>query len=111
VPASEPAGAPRVFVHFRRDDPAGEQAAQAIAERLRARGFRIAELRPVDLRINQASVRYFFDGDRTRSQALEREVDTFVRESGLAPRSELLPMRYYEPKPRPGTLEVWLPSR
>jgi hypothetical protein len=111
VPASEPAGAPRVFVHFRRDDPAGEQAAQAIAERLRARGFRIAELRPVDLRINQASVRYFFDGDRTRSQALEREVDTFVREAGLAPRSELLPMRYYEPKPRPGTLEVWLPSR
>jgi len=46
-----------------------------------------------------------------RSQALEREVDAFVREAGLASRSELLPMRYVDPKPRPGTLEVWLPSR
>jgi hypothetical protein len=111
TPPPEPAGPQRVFVHYRRDDAAGEQAAQAIAERLRTHGFPIAELRPVDLRINQASVRYFFDGDRARSQALEREVDAFVRQAGLAPRSELLPMRYYEPKPRPGTLEVWLPSR
>ncbi|GIL39019.1 hypothetical protein [Roseiterribacter gracilis] len=112
TPASlQAAGDPqRIFVHYRRGDAAGEQAAAALVEHLRARGFRIAEVRPVDLRINQASVRYFFDGDRARSETLEREVDAYVRNVGLAPRSDLLPMRYYEPKPRPGTLEVWLPS-
>jgi hypothetical protein len=103
-------GPQRIVVQYGRNDASGPQTAQAIAERLRTRGFQVAEVRPVDLRINQASVRYYFDGDRVRSQALEREVDAFVREAGLAQRSELLPMRYVDPKPRPGTLEVWLPS-
>jgi hypothetical protein len=100
----------RIVVQYGRADADGAQRAQAIADRLRQRGFQVAEVRPVDLRINQASVRYYFDGDRARSVALEREVDALVRETGVAPKSELLPMRYVEPKPRPGTLEIWLPS-
>jgi len=92
-------GPQRIVVQYGRNDASGAQTAQAITERLRTRGFQVAEVRPVDLRINQASVRYYFDGDRMRSQALEREVDAFVREAGLASRSELLPMRYVDPKP------------
>jgi hypothetical protein len=103
-------GSPHVVVQYGRADEESARDAEAIATRLRARGYQ-TELHPLDLRINKASVRYFFDADRTRSQVLEREVNAFVRETGLARSSDLLPMRYYEPKPRRGTVEVWLPSR
>ncbi len=48
-------GPQRIVVQYGRNDASGAQAAQAIAERLRTRGFQVAELRPVDLRINQAA--------------------------------------------------------
>lgn len=94
----------RVVIHYTAARPPSEQAAAELARVLRARGFPVAELRGVPMRIRRPSIRYFFAEDRSATEALEREVEPFTGES------RVVPMLGYMPKPRPGTLEVWIPT-
>jgi hypothetical protein len=113
--AAEPAGAPvaqpgiRVFIHYTvgREDA---EVARRLAAFLELRGFTVADLRPVSFPIDKAGLRYFFDRDRDESWRLFEEIDWFF---GSMP--ERAPVRaadftHYTPRPRPGNVEVWLPT-
>ena len=104
-----PAGEIRVFIHHVADQRDGALA-QQLAEYLRGQGFTVADIRSVDFGIAKPSVRYFFARDRAASQRLVEELGRFS--AGGAP---LAPDRasdftHFVPKPRPGSLEVWLPG-
>jgi hypothetical protein len=104
-----PAGETRVFIHHVADQRDGASA-QQLAEYLRGQGFTVADIRSVDFGITKPSVRYFFARDRAASQRLVEELGRFS-----AGRASLAPDRasdftHFVPKPRPGSLEVWLPG-
>ena len=84
--------------------------AERLAGYLRGQGFTVADIRPVDFSIGKSSVRYFFVGDRAASQRLVGELARFSEgATSLAPdRAERL--HPFPPKPRPGSVEVWLPA-
>jgi hypothetical protein len=104
-----PAGETRVFIHHVADQRDGALA-QQLAEYLRGQGFTVADIRSVDFGIAKPSVRYFFARDRAASQRLVEELGRFsAGGASLAP-DRASDFTHFVPKPRPGSVEVWLPG-
>jgi sulfocyanin len=107
-PALSP-GEIRVFIHFA-DHRKVAALAKRLADHLRRQGFIVADVRPVDFTISKPSVRYFFEDDRSASEGLVEELSrSFEEGTSLAP-DHASDFTHYLPKPRPGTVEVWLPA-
>jgi hypothetical protein len=104
-----PAGQIRVFIHHVAGQRDGALA-QRLADYLRDQGFTVADIRTVDFSIGKPSVRYFFARDRGASQRLVEALGRFA-EAGtpLAP-DHASDFTHFSPKPRPGSVEVWLPA-
>jgi hypothetical protein len=104
-----PAGGIRIFIHHVADQRDGALAEQ-LAEYLRGQGFTVADTRSVDFGIGKPSVRYFFARDRAASQRLVEELGQFsTGGASLAP-DRASDFTHFVPKPRPGSVEVWLPG-
>jgi hypothetical protein len=104
-----PAGAIRVFIHHVADQGDGALA-QQLAEYLRGQGFTVADIRSVDFGIARPSVRYFFARDRAASQRLVEELGRFAAGGASLAPDRASDFTHFVPKPRPGSLEVWLPG-
>lgn len=108
-PAGPPApgtDAPGITIHY----PAhGNDAVTAIrfAALLQSRGFPVADIRLVEVEIEQPSVRYFFAGDRAESRHLVDVMSTLSVDQ--AP-DQATDFSHVSPKPRPGSIELWLPA-
>ena len=113
TPATEPepavAASPRVFGHYSSEQPGAADAAAEVAGNLREQGFTVADIRAVPLRIDTASVRYFYPGDRAKAEALHDALGSALRGRGFSA-GDLKSMTGYDPAPRRGTLEVWVPA-
>ena len=84
--------------------------AERLAGYLRGQGFTVADIRPVDFSIGKPSVRYFFARDRAAGQRLVEELARFAEGgTSLAP-DHASDFTHFLPKPRPGSVEVWLPT-
>ena len=70
---------------------------------LKGAGF-AAEARPVAFPIPTHSVRYFFDADRDEAEALSASLQGQIPGATTVP---VMDFTHYEPRPRPGLLEVW----
>jgi hypothetical protein len=104
------AGGIRVFIHHVADHHGVAALAERLADHLRRQGFNVADIRLVDFTISKPSVRYFFEDDRGASEGLVKELSRFFEEeTSLAP-DHASDFTHYLPKPRPGTVEVWLPA-
>jgi hypothetical protein len=104
-----PAGEIRVFIHHVADQRDGALA-ERLADYLRDQGFTVADIRTVDFGIGKPSVRYFFGRDRVASERLVEALGRFVEAgSPLAP-DHASDFTHFVPKPRPGSVEVWLPA-
>jgi hypothetical protein len=104
-----PAGEIRVFIHHAADQRDGALA-QRLAEYLRGQGFTVADIRSVDFGIAKPSVRYFFARDRAASQRLVEELGRFSAGGASRGPDHASDFTHFVPKPRPGSLEVWLPG-
>ena len=110
--AAEPAtmgGRPRVFVHYSASQQGGADTAAAVAQSLRGQGYTVADLRAIPESIATASVRYFFAADRADAEALHDALGAALRGRGFSA-GDLKSMAGYDPAPRRGTLEVWVPA-
>jgi hypothetical protein len=103
-----PAGEIRVFIHHVAEQRDGA-VAERLAEYLRGQGFTVADIRTVDFGIGKPSVRYFFARDRAASQRLVEALGRFEGGASLAP-DRASDFTHFVPKPRPGSVEVWLPA-
>ncbi len=107
--AALPAGEIRVFIHHVADQR-DAALAQRLADYLRGQGFTVADIRPVDFSIGKPSVRYFFARDGAASQRLIEALRRFSEQgTSLAP-DHASDFTHFVPKPRPGSVEVWLPA-
>ena len=104
-----PAGEIRVFIHHVADQRDGALA-QRLADYLRGQGFTVADIRPVDFSIGKPSVRYFFARDRAASQRLVEELGRFSAGGASLGPDHASDFTHFVPKPRPGSVEVWLPG-
>jgi sulfocyanin len=102
-------GGIRVFIHHVADHHGAAALAERLADYLRRQGYTVADIRPVDFTISKASVRYFFEYDRSASERLVDELGRFFEEGTLAP-DHASDFTHFLPKPRPGNVEVWLPA-
>jgi hypothetical protein len=105
-PLKASAGPPRIFIHY----PAhqGDAApAMRLAALLQTRGFEVADIRLVEIAVEHPSLRYFFARDRADS---ERLVDVLNALSIHQVPDGATDFSAYAPKPRPGTVELWLPA-
>lgn len=96
----------RIFIHY----PAHHgDAVPAIrlAALLQTRGFPIVDIRLVEREVERPSVRYFFPGDRADSGRLVDVIGTLSPHD--AP-DKATDFSHFSPKPRPGTVELWLPA-
>ena len=84
--------------------------AQRLADHLRGQGFTVADIRPVGIRIEEPSVRYFFEDDRSASERLVDELGRFFDEAASGAPDHASDFTHFMPKPRPGNVEVWLPA-
>ena len=81
------------------------------AGRLFARpGFTVADIRSVDFSIGKPSVWYFFARDRAASQRLVEELGRFSPGGASLGPDHASDFTHFVPKPRPGSVEVWLPG-
>lgn len=99
----------RVFIHYPNGNAAALARAQRIAQRIASDGYEVAEVRGVDIDIETPSVRYFFDAEAEVGRDL-REVLASDALDFHTDEVRLLDLRSFEPRPRAGTLEVWLPT-
>jgi sulfocyanin len=100
----------RVFIHHFTDHHRVAALAERLTGHLRRQGFTVADIRPVNFTISKPSVRYFFEDDRSASEQLVEELSRFFEEgTSLAP-DHASDFTHYLPKPRQGTVEVWLPA-
>ena len=104
-----PAGEIRVFIHHVADQRDGALA-QRLADYLRGQGFTVADIRSVDFSIGKPSVRYFFARDRAASQRLVEELGRFSAGGASLGPDHASDFTHFVPKPRPGSVEVWLPG-
>ena len=74
-------------------------------------GLRAVEVRAVPFDIGTASVRFFFDQDRSQAERLTAAIGPFLSWHGRARPSTPIGFTDYRPLPRQGTLEIWLPRR
>jgi hypothetical protein len=105
-----PVGEIRVFIHHTANRAGDAALAQRLADHLRGQGFTVADIRPVDFSIGKASVRYFFEGDRSASERLVAEFGRFMDEAGARALKQASDFTHFMPKPRPGNVEIWLPA-
>jgi hypothetical protein len=98
----------RVFIHYASTDVENAALARRLADHLRRAGFTVADLRPVDLPIEQPSVRYFFEDDRRASQRLVDVLARFFEQARLRTPERASDFTHHTPKPRVGNVEVWL---
>jgi hypothetical protein len=94
----------RVFVHYTASAAGEEATAMHLARLLEAKGFAV-EARAVDFPIDVDSIRYFFPADRDDAEALSASLKGQIP-GGAAP--PVLDFTAYEPKPSPGSLEIWI---
>jgi hypothetical protein len=92
--------------------PGPRNALRAIqlAAYLQESGFAVVEIRAVESTIERPSVRYFFADDRAHSDDLAETVGAFSAEAADWAPAEVDDFTGALPKPRRGSIEVWLPS-
>jgi hypothetical protein len=100
----------RVFIHHTAGRAGDAALAQGLADHLRGQGFTVADIRPVDFSIGKASVRYFFEDDRSASERLVADFGRFMKEAGAPAPGQASDFTHFLPKPRPGNVEIWLPT-
>jgi hypothetical protein len=105
-----PAAEIRVFIHHFAGRDADAALAERLAGHLRGQGFTVADIRPVDFSVSKASVRYFFEDDRSASERLVDEFGRFLEDAGARAPDQASDFTHFTPKPRPGNVEVWLPA-
>jgi hypothetical protein len=103
LPSAQPPKT-RVFVHYSSDAVGAPATARHLVRHLKAEGFAV-EARAVEFSIPTNSIRYFFDADRAQAEALRSRLEGQV--PGGADLS-VMDFTSYEPRPRPGLIEVWL---
>jgi hypothetical protein len=108
--ASPPPDGIRIFIHHTAGREGNAALAQRLAEHLRGQGFAVADIRPVDFSIGKASVRYFFEDDRSASEQVVAELGRVLEEAGARAPDQASDFTHFTPKPRPGNVEVWLPA-
>jgi hypothetical protein len=105
-----PVGEIRVFIHHTANRAGDTALAQRLADHLRSQGFTVADIRLVDFSIGKASVRYFFEGDRSASERLVAEFGRFMDDAGARSLKRASDFTHFTTKPRPGNVEIWLPA-
>jgi len=105
-----PVGEIRVFIHHVADHYGDATLAQRLADHLRRKGFTVADIRPVGVRVEKPSVRYFFEDDRSASERLVDELGGFLEDAASRAPDHASDFTHFVPKPRPGNVEVWLPA-
>ena len=76
---------------------AKDAVAYGIADDAEWRGHIVAQIKKVDVNINERNLRYFHDGDRLEARRLAGAYD-----------AELRDFTWFQPKPERGTTELWL---
>jgi hypothetical protein len=109
-PRAPRVGEIRVFIHHTANRAGDTALAQRLADHLRGQGFTVADIRRVDFSIGKASVRYFFEGDRSASERLVAEFGRFMDQAGARSLKQASDFTPFMPKPRPGNVEIWLPA-
>jgi hypothetical protein len=97
-----------VFIHYSAGDPLSEQRAQRLAALLRDQDFAVVAVRSVPFGIERPSVRYFFDENRPTADRLA-QLSSLVLPPAARGRGPT-DFTHFNPKPQPGTVEVWLPT-
>jgi hypothetical protein len=108
--ASVGGGGLRVFIHHAASDRTGAAQAQQLADQLRREGYPTVVTRQVRVRVTAPGVRYFFPADREPASRLLRTSARFLAPRGGRPPGTPTDFTHLQPKPRPGTLEVWVPA-
>ena len=98
-----------MFIHHTASDRTSAALAGQLADQLRREGYPVVATRQVRFRVTAPGVRYFFPADREAAGRLLRASTRFV-----APRNGRAPaapgdFTHVQPKPRAGTLEIWIP--
>ena len=100
----------RIFIHHAGSDVASSALAHRLAGYLRRLGYSVADIRTVDFRIENPSVRCFFGADRNGSEHLVDAVERFFDNAQSRSPQRATDFTHYTPRPRPGNVEVWLPT-
>jgi hypothetical protein len=80
-----------------------------LAAYLQARGFTVTDIRPVDVKIERRSVRYFVAHDRPEARRLTAAIGAFfAKVSGQGPDHAVEPS-HFSLEPDQGRVEIWLP--
>lgn len=90
----------RVVIHY--PESGGYERSEELVRLLRALGAGEVETRPVRYAVEQQSIRYFHAADREVSGVIGDLV-------GGGGRATVSDFTFYQPSPRGGTVEVWLP--
>ena len=99
----------RVYFHYSTLEEGGEATARQYAHHVLDNGFLSIEIRPVNVPIKTATIRYFYEDDRSESVRLSKALATPGR--GLPDISySVVDFVRFTPKPRKGTVEVWIPN-
>lgn len=109
-PLAAPA-APRVVIHYSAGNASGATLARDIAAALGGDSFGEPEIRAVPQMVVTASVRYFHGADRDAAARLVASVRPLLAGAGRAAPVTPIDFTDFTPSPRPGTLEIWIPSR
>jgi hypothetical protein len=67
-------------------------------------------LRPVDFRIGEAGLRYFYTRDHSESTRLLEDIDWFLESAPARAPDQATDFTHYQPKPPAGNVEFWLPT-
>lgn len=90
----------RIVIHY--SERRGRAAPEALARQLRAAGTAEVETRAVRQSVERLSIRYFHPADRRASEQLGGML-------GAGGPAEVADFTFYRPRPRAGTVEIWLP--
>lgn len=93
-----------IFIHHRAGSAEGQATAADFKQQLDALA-RYTEIRAVQVLPSTPSVRYFYQEDADAARYLARLLE---REGG---HWTVKAFTTYEPRPRPGLLEIWIPAR
>ncbi|MFZ1431355.1 MAG: hypothetical protein WAS21_31920 [Geminicoccaceae bacterium] len=110
-PLAAPMVGPRVVIHYSMGNASGANLAQSLAATLGGNRFGEPEIRAVPQTVATASVRYFHVGDRDAAVRLVASVRPLLAGAGRAAPVTPIDFTDFTPLPRPGTLEIWVPSR
>ena len=102
-PSAAVAAGPRVVIHYLAGSPAAAAGAERIAPALSPQ-FGAIEARVVPDVPRILTIRYFYDEDRRAARTVGKSLP-----SGFG-RWRLQNYSGFRPRPRPGTLEIWLPD-